>query len=79
MPNFLVFASGKALDRLAEATTHDVANLIFACRGYSRPRMGRELGITSTRMSRTRRHGRVRRAFYWRTAREWKGSRLNSG
>ena len=47
--------AGKALDRLAGATTHDVANLIFVWRGHSRRRMRRKLGIAGRQMSKTQR------------------------
>ena len=46
----------RALVRLANATDHDVADLIFAWRDYSRLRIKRNLGIRGTRMSKTQRH-----------------------
>ena len=45
-----------ALARLADATNHDIADLIFAWRDDSRRRIKRKLGIAGTRMSKTQRH-----------------------
>ena len=45
-----------ALARLADATNHDIADLIFAWRDHSRLRIKRKLGIAGTRMSKTQRH-----------------------
>ena len=45
----------RALVRLANATDHDIADLIFAWRDYSRLRIKRNLGIRGTRMSKTQR------------------------
>lgn len=45
-----------ALARLAKASNHDISELIFAWRDYSRSRIKRNLGITGTRMSKTQRH-----------------------
>ena len=44
-----------ALARLAKASNHDISELIFAWRDYSRSRVKRNLGITGTRMSKTQR------------------------
>lgn len=45
-----------ALARLANASNRDIAELIFAWRGYPGSRIKRKLGITGTRMSKTQRH-----------------------